>query len=58
MNVTGNSMFSIVLMKSIEFQTTLESGPASLLNGAGSWPDLPTKFDSVEADKEYNEEYS
>ena len=22
------------------------------MNGAGSWPDLPTKFDSVEADKE------
>ena len=28
------------------------NGPAFLLNCAGSWPDLPTKFDSVEADKE------
>ena len=28
------------------------NGPAFLLNGTDSWPDLPTKFDSVEADKE------
>ena len=28
------------------------NGPAFLLNGAGDWPDLPTKFDLVEADKE------
>ena len=28
------------------------NGLAFLLIGAGSWPDLPTKFNSVEADKE------
>ena len=28
------------------------NGPAFLFNDAGSWPDLPTKFDAVEADKE------